>query len=208
MKTKAKVKLDLSHKTVDNKIESARTYVISMTGNANFPSPNPALSIISSATNDLETANAAAKDGGKSKVAAMYVKEKILDDLITQLGHYVEATANGDASVILSSGMKVKNANTSTLAPQTPEKLTATASTTEGEVKLSWKISKGTKVYVVEQNNDATLATNNWVQVDMVTKTKITLTGLNSGQKYAFRVYAVGSGGKSAYSQVVMAKAF
>jgi hypothetical protein len=61
---------------------------------------------------------------------------------------------------------------------------------------------------VVQQNNNGTTATNNSGRVNMVTKTKFTLTGLSSGQKYAFRVYAVGSGGKSAYSQVVMAKAF
>ncbi len=206
MNTKTKVKLALSQRSIDNKVELARSIVLAITGNVNFTSPIPTLTQITAAANDLEAANTVAKDGGKSKIAFMHVKEKLLNDLLTQLGHYVEATANGNASIILSAGIDVKDNNNNATVPNAPNNFTATVSTNEGQATFKWKGYKGTKVYVLEQNNDSTLATNNWQQVDIVTKTNYSLSGLASGQKYAFRIYAVGSAGKSAYSQVVVVK--
>src|SRR3989344_8237196 len=102
------VSLKLSKQTVPAKIENARHYVTLMTGNANFATPVPSLSVVSTAINNLETAYNSALGGGKVLTAIMHDKEAILDNLVTQLSHYVEATANGSDSIILSAGMNVK----------------------------------------------------------------------------------------------------
>ena len=51
-----KIKLDLQGKTVPQKIQFLRDLVTQLTGNANFTTPSPALSVITTKANALETA--------------------------------------------------------------------------------------------------------------------------------------------------------
>ena len=212
------VSLKLAKKSVSNKVEFARAIVAAMTGNLKFPAPSPTLSAISSAATNLENAITAAMDGGKSKTAAMRVKEKLLDDQLTQLGKYVDAIANGDESIILSSGMDAEADRTAPQIPDAPAHLSAEGGSAEGVVELKWRTVKGAKVYIVEQCDDVTALQSRtsssslpvpstiWKQVAVVTKTKCSFPGLISGNKYAYRVYAISAGGNGDYSDVVVVK--
>jgi hypothetical protein len=212
------VSLKLARMSVSNKVEFARAIVAAMTGNLKFPTPTPTLSAISAAATNLENAITAAMDGGKSKTAAMRVKEKLLDDLLTQLGKYVDAIANGDESIILSSGMNAEADRTAPQIPDAPASLSAEGGSSEGVVELRWRKVKGAKVYIVEQCDDVTALQSRtassslsgpvaiWKQTVVVTKTKCRLQGLISGNKYAYRVYAVSAGGNGDYSDVVVVK--
>ena len=50
------IKLDLQGRTVPQKIQFLRDLVTQLTGNANFTTPSPALSVITTKANALETA--------------------------------------------------------------------------------------------------------------------------------------------------------
>jgi len=219
---KAKIGLKLSKMSADDKVEFARSMVLAMTGNAHFSNPSPALATVAQAATDLENAIMAAVDGGKSKTAVMHAKEVVLQNILTQLGLYVEATANGDASIILSSGADAKHGAGAPQVPATPAHINAVTSSAEGAISLDWDRVKNARVYVVEQLDDAstiqssrTINTGNtlpvpvaanWHQVAIVTKSKLALTGLNSGNKYAFRIYCVGAAGNGNYSTPVVIK--
>ena len=215
-----RVSLRLSERPTNDKIEYSRNIVISMTGNSNFTTPNPSLALVTTAANNTETASIAAIDGGKRKTAAMHQKEAILDNLLSQLGNYVEATANaaaaagGDAqAVILSSGMDFKRAKNKAPLPLAPPSLSG-VSTVEGAVNLKWKSVKYARSYIIEISNDITAggiisptlpessarAFYTWTINDVCTKVKFTVGGLTSGTKYAFRIIALGTAGKGTAS--------
>jgi hypothetical protein len=103
------VKLALYMLSVLEKVARARLFVIRITGNSYFPSPNPAMAAVSTAANNLEAAALLAKDGGRAARANMRAKEAILDSLLKTLGAYVESIANADLSnaqtIVLSAGM-------------------------------------------------------------------------------------------------------
>ena len=219
----AKVSLKLSTRSADDKVEFARGMVTAMTGNASFTSPSPALATVSSAATDLENAIIAAQDGGKSKTALMHAKEVVLDNILTQLGLYVEATANGDDSVILSSGANARHTKGAPQVPAVPANVNAATGVAEGAISLNWETVKNARVYVVEQLDDAstiqssrsiapvsggtlTPVVANWHQVAIVTKSKISLSNLISGNKYAYRIYCVGAAGNGNYSTPVVIK--
>jgi len=221
---KAKISLKLGKLSADDKVEFARGMVTAMTGNANFANPSPALATVAQAATDLENAIVAAQDGGKSKTAAMRVKEVVLQNILTQLGLYVEATANGDDSILLSSGANAKHISGAPQVPAAPMHVNGTNGQAEGSALLDWDAVKNARVYVVEQLDDvSTIQANrsigpvaiggvvapvvaNWHQVAIITKSKLLLTGLVSGNKYAFRIYCVGAAGNSNYSTTVVVK--
>lgn len=217
---KVKVSLGLKRFSANDKVELARAIVTAMTDNSNFATPVPALSVVTTAATALDVALQNAQDRGKTKIALAHAAEGNLDNLLSQLALYVESASNNDPAKILSSGMRVKNDRTPSQIPGVPVNLSTGFVANDGDVKLMWDIVPGAKVYVIEQTDDPALVISsrsvggsnpapavNWTQVVIVTKTNFTITGLNSGSKYAFRVFAVGAGGYGAYSDLIVAKA-
>ena len=224
-----KVALSLDDKTTDSKVESNKNVITKRTANSFFAAPTPTLAVVTAANNAFEAANTAAKDGGKSKIAARNAAEAVIDNLMLQLGNYVESTANaaaatgGDAiAVITSSGIDYKKDKTASVLPDAPQNVTAATTNNEGEIELHWAKVKGVHAYVVEMTTDASVVgaraigpvagvitptTVVWSQVRILTQAKYTVSNLTSGTKYAFHVYAVGSKGYGTYSNTVVAKA-
>jgi hypothetical protein len=199
-----------------------------MTGNGNFTTPSPALSVIDAQVVILGNDISAAQSGDHSKVTAMHVQETKVDNLLNQLANYVELTANaaaltgGDATAIITSaGMKVEGAHTKAPVPNAATGLKGT-STVEGEIELSWKGEKNARAYIVEISSDlsatggttGTTTTSvstarvyvDWEITDVCHKPKIKLSSLVSGTKYAVRIIASGTAGKSPASAMVVVK--
>lgn len=217
---KAKISLGLRGLSANDKVELARAIVTAMTGNSNFTTPVPALSVVTAAANALDTALQNAQDRGKTKVALAHAAEAHLDNLLTQLALYVESASNNDPAKILSSGMRVKNNKTPVQVPGVPVNLRAGAAVNDGDVKLSWDKVPFAKVYVVEQTDDPGLVISSrsvggsnltpavtWTTAIIVTRTNATIRGLISGNKYAFRIFAIGAGGYGPYSDLIIVKA-
>jgi hypothetical protein len=225
-----KVSLKLSERTVDNKVEFGKSIVVSMTSNTNFPTPTPALPSVTTAINALDAAKVAAIGGGKSKTALMHQCEDTLDSILLQLANYVESVANakaaagGDAkALITSAGMDYKKQSSSTAVPDAPINIKAETTKSEGEILINWDKVMGAHVYVIEMSTDSSVVGSRaigppaggivtptivtFTLVKILSQRKFTLTGLDSGTKYALRVYAVGTHGYSPYSNVVVAKA-
>ena len=230
MKTE-RVSLKLASMSVNDKIEFGRNIVTSMNGNSLFAAANALLPAVTTAINNLETANIAALDGGKAKKALLHQQEGIVDNLLAQLGNLAEVAANasavagGDAkAVITAAGMDYRKSATPLPVPAAPQNLSAVNTLTEGEIHTEWDSVRGAHVYVMEITTDSSIVgagnraappiggtvsptTAVWVQVKILTQRKFSLTGLTSGTKYAIRVYCVGTHGESTYSNVVVAKA-
>lgn len=79
-----------------------------MTGNTSFPTPDPALTEVTTANNDFATALANAADGGITLTAIKNDKRAALVALLRDLANYVQVACNGDLTVLLSSGFPIQ----------------------------------------------------------------------------------------------------
>jgi len=202
-----KVKLNISRLSITDKIAKCRQFVSAMTGNPNFPTPNPPLATITAGLNELETAaNGAlsARQEAKARTSLQNDKDDVVDGLMAQLAAYVESVAGGDESIIRSAGMDTKIPGTApTDIPPAPANLNATAGDRDGEIDLSWEPVFGAKSYVIEQSNDPPTDTS-WGHRSVSTRSSQTIDDLKSGSRYWFRVGAVNAVGQSGWSDPAM----
>ena len=197
-----KIKLNLRNMTVTEKLQFARQIVSSMTGNANFTTPDPALTVISTSADSLEKAyndaNVARQDAS-AKASTQDDMDSALDTVLAKLANYVENASDSDETKILSAGMSLRAKPTPVGALAAPAALAATACDKEGEIDLSWDRVTGSKSYVVEQSPDP-ITSASWKQVTISTKSNVTASGLVSGMKYWFRVSGIGAAGQGPWS--------
>lgn len=198
----AKVKLNLKSLSTTEKIAKARQIVTAMTGNPDFTTPHPTLAQVTAVADDLDTAFSdaqAARQTAQTKTSVMHDKEDSLEAVLRQLAAYVESVAGDDESKILSAGISVRSATTSTPPSGPPASLSATEGEHEGEIDLNWDRVRGAKSYVIERSGDPPTATS-WAHEAVALKSSATVNGLTSGTRYWFRVAAVMSGGQSGWS--------
>ena len=220
MKT-VKVILGLSKLTPTEKVTKWGLIKTDMLGNGNFPGPDPPVPDIDAEVITFADAISAAKSGDHSKIAAMHAQEAIIVNLLSQLGNYVEKTANkaalsgGDAeSMVASAGMEIEGRRSRALVPDAPDGLKG-ISTVEGEIELSWNGVEHARAYAIYISSNVSLSAEavvaskiftDWQMIDLCHKPKIVIRDLVSGTKYALRVISSGSAGKSAPSNVVVIK--
>jgi hypothetical protein len=200
-KAMAQVKLNLDRLTREERINLARQIHTAMTGNANFPTPNPALTALDSATDALETGN------GELNLLRQQAKEKTVEvdgldtahsQVLRDLAAYVQNTSGGDEGKILSAGMAVRDP----AAPVTMTAVTGLESTPgddSGEIDLSWNPVRGASSYEIQSSPDPITPTS-WGHAGISTKSSLTLTGQPSGARCWWRVRAVGASGPGPWS--------
>ena len=199
----ARVKLNLRNLSITDKIAKGRQIVTAMTDNARFASPNPPLSDITTALDDLQNAFAlvqAARSEVTTKTVNQDNAEAKLDQALTQLAGYVESVAGKDDTVITSAGMETKSSRSAPTVPTAPLGLSATAGEHEGEINLTWKPVVNARSYIVEFSLDPATP-NSWTHTGVATAANKTLISLTSGKRYWFRVAAVGAVGQSGWSE-------
>jgi hypothetical protein len=202
---KTLVNLGLSHISVPETIENARHYVTSITANAlTFATPNPPLANISAAANNLELAYNNALAGGKTFTTIMRDKKTLLDNLLIQLSHYVEATANGTDATVLIAGMnlKGKGGRSASVFSVVVGKLPGTLelhAPYKANVAFLWEMVK-------EPIPDAAAAidpAHTWIQAGVSHKASFVVSELIVGTKYWFRYSTVGRDGQGAWSDPI-----
>jgi len=173
--------------------------VTSMTGNAHYPAPAPALPVISAALDEFAQAVANAADGGRTLTAIKNARRTALTTLVRQLATYVQLTCNGNMAVLISSGFPVqKPQRQSPGIPTAPSNLVvklglrtgeldAVATPVPGAVIYNWQLSREDEPTVVLQSAQTTAARN-------------TFTGLMPGVIYRATVNAVSSAGPGNWS--------
>ena len=197
-----KIKLNLRGMSVTDKVQYVRQIIAAMTGNANFPTPEPPLADITTAVNGLETAfNAAntARQNAVSLTSAMDDEEQALNALVMKLANYVENKSDGDEAKIQSAGMSVKSKPAPIGSLPAPDNFLATAGDNEGEAYLSCKPVHGANSYTARYCKDP-ITPEGWKPAGISTKSSMIVKGLTSGDKYWFQVAAVGAAGQGPWS--------
>jgi hypothetical protein len=185
--------LNWSRKTVPEKIIKANFYISQVEINvASFPTPNPSIADLQTATDGLSLAAVQAMTGAHLLVYAKNVAEKTLDDAIKSLQAYVQNVSNGDGGIILQSGMEVKKSPSSLPDPEQVENLNGDPTKKHGEVQLTWDTLENVIGYQVEQWIADDKGDGFWDKIAISTKSKFLVTGLTTGTVYKFRVSGIG----------------
>lgn len=199
----ARIRLNLRNLSVTDKAAKARRIVAAMSNNASFPNPIPPLPDVNAALDDLEKAFAAvqaAKSEVTTRVGIQDNAETKLDQMLTQLGGYVESVAGKDDTLITSAGMETKTPRSTPTLPSPPQGLGATAGDHEGQLDLVWKAIPNARSYTIEASLDPANP-GSWTHVGIATSASKTISNLTTGKRYWFRVAAVGAGGQSGWSE-------
>ena len=91
------------------------------------------------------------------------------------------------------------------LKPSTPSSITSCAATSETSVKLTWGVSPTAKTYEIEYatKKDYLGESNASHKLSGIETTTYTITGLEKGNTYYFRVRAVNATGESGWTDIV-----
>lgn len=192
------VKLGLNNKSITEFVTVARNIITKMTGNTDFPTPEPSLADFTTAVDDLDMANQKSLNGGSEEILIRDQKYAAVKKMYTGLGAYVELKAKGDLVKIASTGFDHRKPS-QPLAPLEQVKgLAAVPNVIHGMVDLRWKKVTGAKIYAIFMTND--ISGNNFTLIGKSSKTKFSATGLESGKQYWFKVMAIGTGEDGAES--------
>lgn len=201
-KNMAKVRLNLSRLSVEQKITQGTNIKTAMTGNANFTTPNPTLIAYGTVITTLTTKNAAVLTLESQLAAAITDRdaaELAYDAATTQLASYAENVTAGDPVKLQSGGFELRSAAEPVGVPDQVLSLAVSAGDESGQLDLQWDRVKGARSYEIEVSPDPITATS-WTHRPSVTRSRVTLTGFTSGQKIWVRVRAVGAAGQGAWS--------
>lgn len=197
------IKLELQKKTIDEKITLGQNVISNMTGNTNYPAASraPTDAEFQTAQDDLVTANGtvnAAETAWKAAILERDVKAATWDATITARASNCEGVTPGDRAALATTGMPLRALPTPVGVLPAPINFLAQPTNLSGELRLSWKAVHGATSYIVECKEHGT--PDPWVQVKVVSGSRMTVTGLTSGKTYAFRVRAIGAAGEGGWS--------
>ena len=178
-----------------------------MTGNANFVNPSPNLADMTAARVALVVAIAAAESGAHAAVAVKNEAAKNLSTMIVKLARYVNSVAGGDVDMAVGSGFELAKTPDPVDKLNAPTKFEGTTGAIEGQVDLRWKGVHGARMYQVYICEGDPTGSGVWVPVGMTSKARLTVMGLITDKKYAFRAAAVGVVGVGPVCDAVTAKA-
>jgi hypothetical protein len=186
-------------KAVPALIVYAQGIVKRMTGNASFPSPTPALAVLTAAIDDLQAAETAALARTKGAAAARDEKRTALVALLQQLRSQIQVTADADvtngASIIQSAGVGVRKTATrharAFAARPGPVSGVATvvAASAAPRASYEWQYS--------------TDGGKTWITAPATLQAKTNISGLAQGVTVQFKYRAVTRTGEGDWSQPV-----
>lgn len=178
-----------------DKVAKALLLETKMTGNANFPTPDPTLVELKTGREALEMAIVEAASGDRVKIFERDVAEVELDQLIVREAMYVSNVAQGDAVVILSSGFDLRK-EPSPIGPlDAPSELRTKTGTKPGELDLRWKPEYGAYYYQVYMTDKDPNSGADWQLVAMTSSAHYAATGLPPATYVWFRVNCLGAKG-------------
>lgn len=202
-----KAKLDLKNLTDQEVLDLTALIAGQMGGNANFPTPDPALTALTGQAATMSGALAArAKllSDAQEQTLQIRAARDLLEGQLTEEAAYVDGIAKGDAAIIKSAGMDVSSGSTGRVgALPKVEGVFATQGDDAGEIDLQWNpVKRGLKSYTIEQTEDPA-GQSGWSIAKVETRSKTSVTGLTSGKRYYFRISAVGAAGAGSPSDAV-----
>jgi hypothetical protein len=170
-------------------------------GNSYFPNL-PGLAELKTAIDNFRAAFVTAQNGGRMEAAEKSKARKLLQDKLHQLGGYITFTANGDKTILISSGFSLVKDAQPRLLIEPPQKVAVKNGINPGEIQVKVSAVKGARSYYYEYTPDPLTENSQWVH-EVYSKSRFVFKGLQSGKKYWFRSTVIGTRGQKANSKEV-----
>ncbi|MEI6146186.1 MAG: hypothetical protein WCP66_07215 [Methylococcales bacterium] len=197
---RSKPVFDFAQYPMSEKVTFFRHVNDQLFGNPLYPTPDITFADAKAAVDTLEAAILAAKHGGATAVSAMHDAAERADMIYKTLAHYVERTAAGDETSILSSGFHISKQPV--LTPKS--ELTAFDGEHSGGVRLVAKALLGAVAYLWQMAIDDGSGTGLvWIAIGSTTRATFEMNGLEIMKRYKFRFAAVTPAGTTDYCEPV-----
>lgn len=195
------IKLGFDKLTTPEKLLARlRLHIQMLTGNPNFPGPEPTLLMLQSAADELEQSIDDVNAGNKAQIPHRNNLVAQAEELIRNLSYYVQFESEGDAEKIQSAGFEVRKVPSASQLPVQVSNLRAKAMG-GGKVKLRWNAVYNADIYVIEMMKDINNPAD--AQIDKSTKSSFVFENLTAGVLYYFKVYAINGVGDGNPSDIV-----
>jgi hypothetical protein len=186
----------------DSNFETKGTNIYdSMLSNSYFPSPIPDLSVVQEALQVYSAAVPAAQGRDRDAVAVKNQARETLTVLLIQLANYVMTVANGNKTMLISSGFDLAGEGEPTPIVK-PAGITLADGPNAGELVVKVTAVKGARSYLAGCTPDPLTDNSEWTEF-VTTTSKYTFKNLPNAVKYWCRVAAVGSHDQVVYSDAV-----
>ncbi len=192
------IRLGIDNKNILDFILYVNTIITKMTGNPDFPAPSPTMIELHNKMQELVTAQENAVKGSVEATLIRDQKYTVVKKMVTILGAYVEWQSQGDPLKIMSAGFEIRKNPEPAGDVGKPQNLKVVPGALEGTVDLSFDKLKGSRLNFVDICENISLGI--WTPNATSTKTKVRISGLESGKKYWFRVKGAGINGDGPYS--------
>ncbi|WP_081643165.1 fibronectin type III domain-containing protein [Sphingobacterium paucimobilis] len=184
----------------DELVITVQTILRAMDSNTHFTTPSPALADVQTELDDFLTKLAAVRKRGAPEDTALKNESRIiLVDTMAKLSYYVNLTANGILSVLLSSGFPTNPSPTTTQPPVKIQGVKLLDTNQSGQVRLQFQMQKKIRIY--EYRYAKSTDPENWSDRNSTTDSRITVIApLEPGIRYLFQVRAVNQHGAGDWS--------
>jgi len=194
---KVSVLIDFIKLSVAEKIVFLRNVIGNLTGHSTFTNPDVTLADGKMKADKLESASLAAKDGSHTAISAMHDAEQDVDTYLRKMSGYINRIADGDETLILSSGF---HATKQTPSGYVKLPLTVLDGKNSGSVQLVAKAVDKAGAYIWEMSRNKT----EWITLGHSTRADFDVDGLNVGEICYFRSAAITPGGTTDFTDPVM----
>jgi hypothetical protein len=189
-----RVSLAFARKIDTDLIAFVRNVITLMTGNPIYPTPLPALTVVTTSVNAFEVAVHEALDGGKIAIATRNAARVELLSLARQLAAYVQGNCGADLVSLIGSGFDAVRAPSPVGILPAPGNQRLSLTDKSGELLFRFDRVPNAANYSVQTAADNA---GPWTDQDLSTAARVTLSGFTPGKVYWARARANGSAGSS-----------
>ena len=187
----------------DGELSVKTDFIINcMTGNANFTNPEPPLVEVSAALDAFGQALTNANGGGKDLTLVKNSKRAVLENLLSNLGLWVQLHSSGDEVTLSGSGFDLTKKRAAVGVLPKPVNFVVMPADGQGSVKVRMQAISGAHAYVYEYTTAPAVPGSVWSIVQK-TRSSAIIDGLESGVQYAFKSVALGANPTKVYSDVI-----
>ncbi len=180
----------------------SKNVVDSLTGNPAFTDTIPSNADFTLLQTAYVTALNKTGNGDRQLIALKNQAKDALLNGMRQLSTDVEAIANGDKALLISSGFELASTGEGTSSLGLPTDFKITDGVNAGELKFSCKKAANAMAYNYEYTDEAPTDLTQWKVVPS-TNREITVRGLRSGVRVYGRIKAIGRKNQEANSDVL-----
>jgi hypothetical protein len=197
-----KVKSGLSGLNPEKTIVFSRSVLTHMEGNPSFPSPPETPAEITVKADILQEVQQKILQGHIHLIPLRKSAMDAVHSSMSKLCTYVNLTADGNQSMLETSGFPFVKAHGPRPAPEQVSRLSVTQGNSSGCTKLKWKGEKSRAGYNY-QLSYSPMEESSWISVGQSTKPHAVVDGLEAGKRCWFRVAAYNAAGSGAWSEPV-----